>query len=120
MNVERLGTLAKFLRAVPPERFNMDTWVEKSTDNGKVACGYAACAMGWACMIPEFRKDGLKLYGVEPEYNNETGFEVAMEFFDISYENAEYLFSPETYDDNVETKEVIQRIDDIINEQNVG
>ncbi len=59
----RMLYLAKFLRGLPPERFDYsswvgDTWLKKQD----LSCGTTACALGWAATIPEFRKStGLRL-----------------------------------------------------------
>lgn len=158
MNKERLIKLKEFLSTVDVNRFNMKTWfettdVDESCDMTsvfffdveddeeqlphfpvkEVSCGTAACAMGWACMIPEFQKEGLQLVCPESEYprnkfqgtpiyndgkNVHSEFGACVEFFDITWKQAYYLFDPSEYDpkiqDTVRPRHVISRIDDVL------
>lgn len=58
MNKRRLLKLAEFLETAElPGTFKMSTWIEK-IDDGEPACGTAACAGGWAALIPSFRRAG--------------------------------------------------------------
>jgi hypothetical protein len=92
---KRLLTLAKFLRTVPKKRFNMGFWAAgkfcgKVNEPEHNQCGTAACAMGWACTIPEFRRAGLKLidsrfddgYSI-PVYKEHAEFDAARKFFGL-------------------------------------
>jgi hypothetical protein len=96
---KRLLTLAKFLRTVPKKRFKMWTWATgdfcgKKNEPKHNECGTAACAMGWACTIPSFRRAGLKLIDADwsiadnkpqriPTYEDKIEFEAAEEFFGL-------------------------------------
>jgi hypothetical protein len=95
---KRLLTLAKFLRTVPKKRFKMWTWATgdfcgKVKEPEHNECGTAACAIGWACTIPSFRRAGLKLTDAEwsikdkphkiPVYEEKEEFEAAEEFFGL-------------------------------------
>ncbi len=53
----RLLKLASFLETVPDEKLDLSTWALGEN------CGASGCALGWACMIPEFRALGLHLNG---------------------------------------------------------
>lgn len=58
----RLLRLADFLDALPPERFNYNTWVGPNWKGAQdLSCGTTACALGWAATMPEFRELGLRL-----------------------------------------------------------
>lgn len=58
----RLLKLAQFLKTVPAERFNMGVWVgDDWKGDPDLSCGTSACALGWATVIPEFRRLGLRL-----------------------------------------------------------
>lgn len=87
----RLLVLAEFLETVPDEKLSLSSWSEG--DN----CGTTGCALGWACMIPEFRAAGLGFNksGV-PSYGGREGHMVATlsaaEFFDIPREVARSFF----------------------------
>jgi len=70
-----------------------------------IQCKTVGCALGWAATLPELRRAGLKLvrneFGFEeyavPEYKGSKGFYAAVGFFDISMNQAEYLFDPMDY-----------------------
>lgn len=79
---ERLQRLADFLKSLPDEKFCMDSW---SND-----CGSVACAVGWACTLPEFNALGLKSIDHHPFYHEpgrlhqEWGFDAAQKFFGLT------------------------------------
>lgn len=55
----RLLKLAQFLETAElPGKFVMRTWAHE-IENGRPACGTAACAAGWATSIPSFWRAGL-------------------------------------------------------------
>lgn len=143
MNVERLTILAKFLETVQDNKLDMLSWrsndSEKSYevfDNDLIHdCNTTACAMGWACTIPEFKEAGLSYstilgtvvyYQKRPNSFSErqyTAYDAAQKFFDLKdYTTATYLFSPLRYvsiEDNREERpvhksEVIERINKLI------
>lgn len=119
--VRRLTKLADYIMTVPREHFDMGAWVQKyDADVGLIpfhsdvvtaTCGTSACAIGWATAIPAFKKAGLRAY-VIPEKrdlviicdrkpknaelkayrSNENSAAAAARFFNISFEDAEYLF----------------------------
>lgn len=90
MNRLRLAILGQFLLTVPEEKFNLEHW----------QCSTTACAVGWACSIPEFQQQGLSIgepWGdgiLIPLFEGEKHFEAAEKFFDISWRDAEWLFMP--------------------------
>ena len=122
MNIERLTKLAELLDTVPPDRFNMDYWGLTPRGGPEelniVECGTSACALGWACSIPEFRAAGLRLRKhstsirydhFSPEFKARSEAYPAMEvikeaflagaaFFDITLEESEWLFLPRRYE----------------------
>jgi hypothetical protein len=59
IHARRLLKLADFLRTVPQREFDMGEW-HKGSESGSV-CKTVACAAGWACSIPSFRRAGLRL-----------------------------------------------------------
>jgi len=93
MNIERLQKLADHLRGVPPEAFDLDQW----------SCGSVACAVGHACLIPEFAEQGLTLKKsenrnfLEPVFGFSEGWDAVSYFFDICEEDAEHLFGAWQY-----------------------
>jgi hypothetical protein len=56
-HARRLLKLAAKLESLPRKDFDMGDWVYRCDES---SCGTAGCAMGWAGMIPEFRRAGLK------------------------------------------------------------
>lgn len=78
--VERLLLLAAFLEALAPAKFDFGEWVGSGWKGApELSCGTTACALGWACAIPEFRALGavirpgfngprLGIAGVEDSY----------------------------------------------------
>ena len=108
MQSDRLLTLAKRLDRVPVKQFNMTFWgmewdpeQEEYIDFGDAdpakECGFAGCAVGWACSIPEFRELGLNLVHGTPTYNLHHHFQAAETFFDLSERQAHYLFGTAFY-----------------------
>lgn len=61
-------------------------------------CGMAACALGWACMVPPLRKAGLHVEkensggSFYPIYQGYTGYAAAQHFFDLSTHESHRLF----------------------------
>ncbi len=102
MNSERLKLLADKLVEAP---FELDMFHWK--------CGTAVCAGGLACMIPEFNKLGLcfspRSGGFKPCFGWEVGYDALREFFDISLEDTLYIFSPQYYDTDEITVELVQK-----------
>lgn len=75
--------------------FDFDAAIQRAR-RGKNFCGSTACALGLATTIPSFRRAGLK-DPTCPQFGLELGFAAGMLFFEISYMDAEELFSPTTY-----------------------
>jgi hypothetical protein len=103
VNSKRLLKLAKFLETkVPKGRFNYEVVFSRYSVKfkGGPECGTAACAMGWACSIPEFKKLGLKPAEEMPTSQlrwkglNESFDNVASKLFEIPYWDAYDLFTP--------------------------
>lgn len=113
MNRARLALLAATLETIPEETFDMSTWGRlnpfgqrlKGEDEVDIhTCGTAACALGYATGIPEFKTAGLKLikYTDEsnksyPAFNQFRGVSAGREFFGITHNTATQLFLPEGY-----------------------
>ena len=137
MNRERLLKLAEFLSTVPAAKFDMRTWrggpeqeaaAEADGDDCDVltdellqdtACGTTGCAVGWACVMPEFQAEGLywdncygapAVAGFERFEHYRNAMEVPAKFFGISRGVADFLFMPKYYPDNVGPMEVARRI----------
>ena len=75
IKIGRLRKLISFMEKLPPEKaehFNMRGWVrhDDTTHKHKAkyvtqrllnTCGTTACALGWATVIPEFQRAGLRM-----------------------------------------------------------
>lgn len=85
---KRLLKLADYLYTIPNRKFDLTCW----------ECDTSACAFGYACMMPSFKKAGLSLRGGIPTYTTSgtyyDGFRAASEFFGLSMKEAFDLFSP--------------------------
>jgi hypothetical protein len=145
MRRDRLQVLADHLRTIPEarkRRFNMDVWGKFIDGFIKVGtpvklekyCDTAACALGEATTIPEFRRAGLKsvvnewerfdgrvLIHITPMYKGRTATHAAQDFFETDYQTAYALFHPNAYFDtggicieNLSTDDVADRIEILI------
>ena len=87
----RLLRLAEFLETVPPEQFDMSSWISE--------CGTAACAAGWAARIPEFNAAGYRCDAWSgPRFGGESLFGALRLFFGLSSsEQSEYIFGYKHY-----------------------
>lgn len=60
-------------------------------------CGMTACAFGWACVVPELKKQGLRIIENDgclvPSFDGETGWDAAKSFFGLSSAQANRLFN---------------------------
>lgn len=82
-----------------------------------IDCGFAACAVGWACSIPEFQEAGLKLVrdddSAYPVYEDNHSFDAVYRFFDVDWTTSNALFGASAYgqgDQVVNPSEVATRI----------
>ena len=113
MKAALLLKLADLLDALPPERFDYAHWIGSDWQGDPdIHCGAAACALGWACTMPELRSViELRMPGREPRAAHvalvgspeqpgrmpppwRLSFESAVVAFDITYSQAETLFAP--------------------------
>ncbi len=114
-HINRLQKLANVLKHVSNSKFNMRTW-----GKGKIEqlvkthdCNTAACALGWACSIPAFRKAGLHRISCSniPRYKDYNKYEAAVAFFGISTNESLQLFH---YDNPGTPKQIAKRIETVI------
>lgn len=136
---ERLLKLAAFLKTVPEKHFNLSSFVsfdagydylnalqiktkEQCINNltkvGKTLkenpiCGSTACAVGWCPTV--FPRSFIWDVNETVRLKNnlkKANFSAAEEFFGLSYEDCEYLFTPDAYDnDRQGPKSVAYRIE---------
>lgn len=102
MNIERMQRWSSFLRnEVPPDQFDIRDWFSSLRRKYVVAgpvseCGTIACALGWACAIPEFRAAGLLPSGnpfdPTPIFYSFRGNEAGARFFDLPMDVADDIF----------------------------
>ena len=126
--VEKLELLNEFLKNnVPEHKFDLEDWRSSNTGNPDIkdhellnSCGTSACAMGWACVIPEFKKLGLEFVRGGICYDNNLGILAITKFFNFDFtDTTRYLFFIETYrttEDYLDVSkwEVINRIERLI------
>lgn len=108
MNKQLLLDVVKTLESVPEKQFNINYWRVK-TD-----CQTVACAIGWYCMKnPNIKLKLHKLIQGEP-------FTAIANYFDITYDNANYLFYTRRYRPNPTKSEVISRILKFVGEEPIN
>jgi hypothetical protein len=104
----RLKTLYQVIGGIPSAVIDMDSWRNNANfgdpDDKELIksaksernCGTTACALGWACAYPTFKRAGLRwdTWMSTPAYKNETDFAGGGLFFGITEGQAEALFSP--------------------------
>lgn len=113
MNKGRLLKLADLLETVDPSRFDMDRWHSGSRFNEnklKFGCGTTACAGGWACTIPSFKRAGLYISGRRPNYKGGLGFEALEDFFGITSRQSRAIFLDSGYPYHVHPIDVARKI----------
>jgi hypothetical protein len=121
----RLLKLADFLDKLPRKFFDYGNWAK--TDGKKRVvqeCGTNACALGWACTMPEFKRlgatlvvdfvdndDGLYL-APRMRKENQSRFEygVSEDVFGLSCAEHETLFRPGDDEDAATPKYVAKKI----------
>lgn len=85
-------------------KFDLIHWGESRTKLTR-SCGTTACAVGLACLTPEFQKEGLTSCGnnkrLIPMFNGQRSWDAVKSFFGISYEEAKELFSYMAYSTSV-------------------
>lgn len=155
----RLLKLANLLETVPKESFKMTSWLrdlksgafgdqlsperveeltiktalgENTTVAPKLGCGFAACAIGWACSDRSFRRAGLRLKATrgyaqpvydhpnkkQPYHQTYYDYQAIAEFFSLDggglwrngYEVAKRMFGPSSYRNGVSPAVVAGRI----------
>jgi hypothetical protein len=98
MNRERLQHLITILERVPPSHLEMEGWI----------CGTSACAIGWAARDPVFNQQGFMLRNTRspfpvyvldgaPVADNPDSWDAVMAFFELTLDDALYMFSHRMY-----------------------
>lgn len=122
MNKERLLHLIEVLESNHETTFDMDSWGadllfrDNERSEVKFDCGFSACALGHAALDPEFISQGLKLDFNDGArgcngtivFQDHIDFKAGEIFFDISEEEAIFLFDPSEYMDGYEEDASIQ------------
>lgn len=102
--------LPSMLRPTESVSFNMRHW-----GGPKGLCGYAACAVGHACMDSRFpRLDNKSELSIAPRCGAEVGWGAVYRFFDLTAEEAKHLFSDEKYAVTPSPRCVIARINTLL------
>lgn len=102
MHKQRLLKLADLLEADAENekgiKFDLSDWVD--TAEGRrpgIDCGTAACAVGLACLSPDFQAEGLSLDCTMPTYEGLYGWTAVARFFEVDHGEADHLFSSYRY-----------------------
>lgn len=95
-NVEALNHVIRVLEKVEDINFNISHWVEDT-------CGYSACAIGWACQNKWFSDQNFILNKANsPMFMGETRWDAIKIFFNLTFQEACYLFNGDYYLDRKE------------------
>lgn len=109
----RLLKLAAFLWKLPRKRFDYSVFVGGDWQGAQdLSCGTTACALGWACTMPAFRRLGLRLGDFYPSLRSDpilNPYEVAAELFGLDPYEAEELFAPQTDREILATPKYVAR-----------
>lgn len=106
---KRLLKLAEFLEALPRKKFDYRFYATSEEETIR-ECPTTACAIGWACTMPTFKRLGAYLtvdrflgltyhltYHFQPQMKgaeDEGEFAVGEQIFGLSVEEFDYLFNP--------------------------
>lgn len=139
--INRLTILSDHLKIVKSKKFDINSYVDdplyyinSKFDENQVhknitnnECNTTACAMGYATIIPKFRKAGLSLQGFRynrysstpsyrpPKGDHYDGFDASLKFFKLSIPQNFYIFCSEEYSsDRCSKYYVIKRINKVI------
>lgn len=89
-------------------KFDLSTWFgDKENMSMAPDCGTVGCAVGLACLMPEFKKEGLTVefgtFAMCPRYRKQSGWDAVEAFFGLNYDDSEHLFSVDAYEDGPTT-----------------
>jgi hypothetical protein len=114
-NIEALQQVVRVLKTVEPKDFCLGSWT----------CGTAACAIGHAAQDPWFIERGLQIGVTSYNYDGDeercpvqedgnSGWPAVGDFFNLSQKSAFYLFNELKYNHDVTVQDVITRIEEFI------
>lgn len=107
LHKQRIRHLIALLRVRKPEKFVIvdwfdENWLEENYPQGPLSCETPACAMGLACLDPEFNRQGLTAVDrngtITPVHENfDTGDtiignDIAQSFFGIKEDTSNLIF----------------------------
>jgi len=100
LNKERLLHLAEILESDASNptgiKFDLAIW---GVGAGEMDCGTKGCAVGLACLHPDFKAQGLRMGRSEPMFDGYQGWEAVDEFFGTDHLQSTLLFSDDSYAD---------------------
>lgn len=105
MFINRFQVLYSGLQQVDRDRLDLSYWRSDGRGGGSwfavsdeqlhTDCGTTACAVGWACSFPELQEQGLSYVNGGIMYMGVySGWGAIQQFFGVSYEMAQALFTP--------------------------
>lgn len=133
MNIKRLREVQRVLRRVikTDGHFDLADWYNEEAEKRIVAgertisdvlhsCGTTACAIGFCALDSKFRDSGfhMTMNGIggtpTPTYKGKYSFDAVLEYFELDWLGACYLFVDDNYEDTTDPQAVIDRIDEYI------
>ena len=120
MTIERLDNVVRVLQQVirKKRRFDIYKWTSAPTLQELHSCGTSACAIGYAAMDPWFNRRGLKfkrgsglggswIGEATLSYKDFGEFHSVLQFFGLSFKDAEQLFTEDGYGDKEVTPQMV-------------
>lgn len=95
-----------------PVEFDLGTWVGAIPEyRNELSCGFTACAVGHATLDSRFNKMGLKPdCDLAPTYKTKVGWYALINFFELSEEALERLFSSSMYPEHLKDKALVIQV----------
>lgn len=123
---ERFKKVIDFLKVLPKEQFNIDSWVSKSEYDiiKRKTCGTVCCAAGW---LPKIDPKNWTWYWIldryiprlkNTDYCFHTSYNDLEKYFNIDRKTLIYIFIKDSYkfcEENPTPKQVAYRIHRFIN-----
>lgn len=109
MNHQRLFELRSlWLTPLPPDQtLDMRFWASKTP------CGTTLCCAGRAALHPPFMAEGFQLESPWPVFNNQSSWAAVLEFFDLTWSQANWIFSAGSYEDPTPA-DLVRHIEDVL------
>lgn len=136
MDVDRMRTLERLARQIPPALLWMENWFSERgewSDDIQPGgdCGTVACLAGHATRCPEFYRQGLRVDdGYQPCYYDPVqdpeademsyGFYALEKFFGLTHDQVMMVFSASGYRSDPTPAQVADRVKELIETHEAG